>query len=127
MTIIAIVEEAFFEAQETKPIGNENTKIGALETTNSRNDPDHTDSVIPQELDPAINRLSDLSQNTSSKSAVIADESQSFASSLRGKRDLPDHLKYLLKNVDRSSNTANAATSGAIMGGGGNISGTDIG
>lgn len=106
MTIIAIVEEAFFEAQETKPITNSNSKSkdpsSALRDSDI-SEPEHDSNPLYSE-----NRPSDMSShNTSSKNTLIPDECQSYASSntssMRGKRDLPDHLKYLLKNVDRTN------------------------
>ncbi len=104
MTIIAIVEEAFFKAQETKPLTDSDAKC-------HNNDPlDVKDVKKPSNCtNEDYKRTSDLSsQNTLSKSNVLQDGSQSYASSnvsIRGKRDLPDHLKYLLKNIDRPTNT----------------------
>ncbi len=104
MTIIAIVEEAFFKAQETKPLTDSDAKC-------HNNDPvDAKDVKNPSNCaKEEYTRTSDLSsQNTVSKSNILQEGSQSYASSnvsIRGKRDLPDHLKYLLKNIDRTTNT----------------------
>ncbi len=109
MTIIAIVEEAFFEAQENKTITNSNMQSSNQEQATTGARESETSNLAKPE------RPSDQSSQPQSSHTPI-DGSYSFNSSsntnnsMMGKRDLPEHLKYLLKNVDRSSAAVNNTT-----------------
>jgi hypothetical protein len=128
MTIIAIVEEAFFEAQNHKSDdeNKERAEIHGASTTESDRKSEHSSSPlsVPSVLLPPHDSELMVSTPTSGKvgrttadtwtnnnnnsSSNINNSSSSSSNSLMdrsghmGKRDLPDKLRFLLKNVDRN-------------------------
>lgn len=107
MTIIAIVEEAFFAAQASKGVGkglhgmdeDEDEELPAYSSEDEGKDGDGTASPSAAAL-PA------------SASAPLSRVSTSNTSTL-GKRDLPEHLRSLLQNVDRAELLRKASSSNA--------------
>jgi hypothetical protein len=84
MTIIAIVEEAFFEAQTRKYEKSKSTKAEATgdEGKSNFNSVDYKGPEPNSDSPAALTRKNTL-----------------------GKRNLPEHLRILLQNVDRQKQT----------------------
>ena len=163
MTIIAIVEEAFFEAQDQKSITNSTTKMntdshhgdddgddhdhdhstedrdgssqpsqgsrqlrqrtpfqmpvrssGQSQRTTLSSQPNDDLHPSPEEPSSPIPGMTSNSTNNSFSVHTGTGSSMNMNSSnLMGKRDLPDHLRFLLQNVDKipsSSSKSNVGT-----------------